>query len=153
MRASRGTKYVRVVGKKNALFSGNQHFAHCLDLAFECVAIIIFTPFVEDRISSMATATHGEWYGDKRENTFLTTRCEASWKKKKVRNPRGVAEGKRVEERGASEKYAHEFVILLFSSFSFLSPSLSFSSSAASYSLIIAIQGGHGLLIVRPEDR
>lgn len=102
MRASRGTKYVRVVGKKNALFSGNQHFAHCLDLAFECVAIIIFTPFVEDRISSMATATHGEWYGDKRENTFLTTRCEAPWKKKKVRNPRGVAEGKRVEERGAS---------------------------------------------------
>lgn len=68
---------------------------------------------------------HGEWYGDKRENTFLTTRCEAPWKKKKVRNPRGVAEGKRVEERGASEKYAHEFVILLFSSFSFLSPSLS----------------------------
>lgn len=53
VRASRGTKYARV-GEKNALFSGDQHFAHCPDLAFECVAIIIFTPFVEGRISSMA---------------------------------------------------------------------------------------------------
>lgn len=78
---------VRVVGKKNALFSGNQHFAHCLDLTFECVAIIIFTPFVEDRISSMATATHGEWYGDKRENTFLTTRCEAPVEEKESERP------------------------------------------------------------------
>ena len=49
------------------------------------------------------------------------------WKKKKVRDPRGIVEGKRVEERGASEKYAHEFVILLFSSFSFLFLSLSLS--------------------------
>lgn len=76
---------------------------------------------------------------DARENTFLTTRCEALGRKRNG----GTAWGRR-EQKSREALPRSTPTNSLFYFFSFF-----FFSSAASYSLIIAIQGGHGLLIVK----
>lgn len=44
------------IGKKNVVFSGNQHFALCSYLAFECMDITIFILFLKARISHVTIA-------------------------------------------------------------------------------------------------
>lgn len=87
----------------------------------------------------MATAGYGEWY-ETLVKTRFWPRGVKPLEEKETEEPRGVDESKRVEKRFQEVRPRIRYSIF----FSFF-----FFSSAASYSLIIAIQGGHGLLIVR----